>query len=250
MPVIPEPPSYAVCKEYLETLKHIAEELNLDHIFAHADEQVYAQLAQIIWKHGEYYKNVIILMGGFHQLRVAQRLLYKRFGCLDYKEWFIDAGAIASGSADKACEGNHYYRSMRLHKEGFDALVQYRTEQITEKYTKVDTDLLKNLKELRRQPSTAALHAVTCMESFKVLKNDIMAVTGTQSKMTIQYLKDVSNLLALVSAVGENNIEKHLQAERQMLKQVFAFDHQNYARYLSYQHVFLRELQKKWSPSI
>ena len=47
------------------------------------------------------------------------------------------------------------------------------------------------------------------MESFKVLKNDIMAVTGTQSKMTIQYLKDVSNLLALVSAVREHNIEKH-----------------------------------------
>ena len=249
MPVIPEPPLYAVCKDYLETLKHIAEELNLDHIFAHADEQVYAQLAQIIWKHGEYYKNVIILMGGFHQLRVAQRLLYKHFGCLGYKEWFIDAGTIASGSADKACEGNHYYRSMRLHKEGFDALVQYRTEQITEKYTKVDTDLLKNLKELRGQPSTAALHAVTCMESFKVLKNDIMAVTGTQSKMTIQYLKDVSNLLALVSAVRENNIEKHLQAERQMLKQVFAFDHQKYARYLSYQHVFLRELQPNGHPA-
>ena len=113
----------------------------------------------------------------------------------------------------------------------------------------MDTDLLKNLKELRRQPSTAALHAVTCMESFKVLKNDIMAVTGTQSKMTIQYLKDVSNLLALVSAVRENNIEKHLQAERQMVKQVFAFDHQNYARYLSYQHVFLRELQKNGHPA-
>ena len=76
-----------------------------------------------------------------------------------------------------------------------------------------------------------------------------MAVTGTQSKITIQYLKDVSNLLALVSAVRENNIEKHLQAERRMLKQVFAFDHQNYARYLSYQHVFLRELQENGHPA-
>ena len=249
MPVIPEPPSISVCKEYLETLKDIAEELNLNHIFAHADEQVYAQLAQIIWKHGDYYKNIIILMGGFHQMRVAQRLLYKRFGCLGYKEWFIDAGTIASGSADRACEGNHYYRSMRLHKESFDALIQYRTEQITEIYTKMDNVLLDNFKELRRQPSNETLHAITGMDAFKTLENDIMKVTGTQSKMTIQYLKDVSNLLAMVSAVRESNIEKHLQAERQMLKQVFAFDHQNYARYVSYQHVFLRELQRNNHPA-
>ena len=49
--------------------------------------------------------------------------------------------------------------------------------------------------------------------------------------MTIAYIKDVSSLLALVSAVRE----LHLRAEREMMKHVFAFDHVNYSRYLSYQ---------------
>ena len=58
--------------------------------------------------------------------------------------------------------------------------------------------------------------------------------------MTIAYLKDVSSLLALVSGVRDNNFKLHLQAEREMLKHVFAFDHVNYARYLGYQQVYLR----------
>ena len=87
-------------------------DLEVDHIFAHSVEQVYAHLAHISWKFPNTYKNVIILMGGFYQLRVR---LHKRHGCMGYKSWWIDAGVIELGSADKAAEGNHYYRSMRLH---------------------------------------------------------------------------------------------------------------------------------------
>ena len=70
-------------------------------------------------------------MGGFHQLRVMQRLLYKRYACRGLKDWFTDAGVIASGSVDQALEGRHYFRSMRLRKECFDALVQFRIEDLT-----------------------------------------------------------------------------------------------------------------------
>ena len=68
--------------------------------------------------------------------------------------------------------------------------------------------------------------------------------------MTIAYHRDVSSLLALVSAVREDDFEQHLQAERDMIKQCFAFDHANYARYFSFQHVHLRDLEQKQSPAI
>ena len=58
---------------------------------------------------------------------------------------------------------------------------------------------------------------------------------GTESKMAIAYLKDVSSLLALVAAVRDCNFELRLKAEREMIKHCFAFDHVNYARYLAYQ---------------
>ena len=72
---------------------------------------------------------------------------------------------------------------------------------------------------------------------------------GEQFGITLAYLKDISSLLALVSAVRDADIELHLQAERDMLKQVFAFDHQNYSRYLTYQHVLLTNLKLNQSQS-
>jgi len=78
LPVIPEPPEYHVCKNFLVRLLDLMKEV--EHIFAHSDEQVYARLAHILWKFPEVYKDIVILMGGFHQLRVRQRILYKRHG--------------------------------------------------------------------------------------------------------------------------------------------------------------------------
>ena len=56
------------------------------------------------------------------------------------------------------------------------------------------------------------------------------------------YLKDVSTMLAMIPAVREGNLCKHIEAEREMLSLTFAFNHQNYARYCSYQHVFLQNM--------
>ena len=53
-----------------------------------------------------------------------------------------------------------------------------------------------------------------------------------------------------MSAVREADFEQHLQAERDMIKQCFAFDHVNYARYLSFQHVYLMDLERKQCPAI
>ena len=131
LPVTPHPPEYPICKEYLDFLLEIIEELELPHIFVHSDEMVYSKLCDIVWKNPQLYKGIILLMGGFHQLRVMQRLLYKRYACRGLKDWFTDAGVIASGSVDQALEGRHYFRSMRLHKECFDALVQFRIEDLT-----------------------------------------------------------------------------------------------------------------------
>ena len=77
-------------------------------------------------------------MGGFHQLRVRQRLIFKRHAIMRYIEWFVDSGTISPGSVDNAFSGNHYYRCMRLLKEAFDALVQSRTEKITNQYVNID----------------------------------------------------------------------------------------------------------------
>ena len=104
---------------------------------------------------------------------------------------------------------------------------------------------LKNLfTGLTENPSFEKIDVIIKDEAFNVLFSKIMDGTvGTEAKMTICFIKTVSSLLALVSAVQENSFERHLQEEREMVKYCFAFNHINYASYASHQQVCLRELQ-------
>ena len=250
LPVSPYAPEYSICKEYLDFMLEVIEELELDYIFAHSDEAVYSKLCPILWNNKDLYRNIISLMGGFHQLRVKQKLLFKRHFCRGYKQWSVDAGIIARGSADQAWEGRHYYRCMRVHKECFDALVQYKFEDLTSNLENMNQELKDMLIEIRKGPSSETLLLNT--EEFKIVASQILQCKSefSESNMTIEYLKVVSSMLAMVSAVREGSLERHLQAERDRIKQVFAFGHHNYARYLSYQHVSVRSMEQQNHPAI
>ena len=130
LPVVSSPPEYPVCKEYLDFLIDLLRQLEIPYIFAHTDEMVFAKLWHVLWKHKDIYENIIVLMGGFHQLRVKQRLLFKRCSFREMKQWCVDAEA----TTDQAFEGRHYYRCIRIHKECFGALVRMRAEQITSEF--------------------------------------------------------------------------------------------------------------------
>ncbi len=103
---------------------------------------------------------------------------------------------------------------------------------------------------LRKEPNPSTLEELVRSTEFDSLVASLTkADDSSAASMTIAYLKEVSSMLAMVSAVGEGNIERHLQSERDMLKLVFSFNHQNYARYCSYQHVYLHSLQQQDHPA-
>ncbi len=62
MLVIPELAEYLVCKAFLDKLLDLMKELEIGHVFVHADEQVCARLANILWRYPEVYQQVFILM--------------------------------------------------------------------------------------------------------------------------------------------------------------------------------------------
>ena len=159
------------------------------------------------------YRNIISLMGGFHQLRVKQKLLFKRHFCRGYKQWSVDAGIIARGSADQAWEGRHYYRRMRVHKECFNTLVQYKFEDLTSNLENMNQELKDMLIEIwKGGPSAETPERLLSTEEFKIVASQILQCKSefSEGNMTIEYLKDVSSMLAMVSAVREGSLERHL----------------------------------------
>ena len=92
--------------------------------------KVNSPLLHLIWKDEDLYANVIPILGGFHQLRVIQKI-YKRHQYMEYNNWLLDSEIIAPGSAEQGFERRHYFRSRRLYKEAFAAINQTKLESQT-----------------------------------------------------------------------------------------------------------------------
>lgn len=244
MEVVPLPPSDTVCKWYLDLLNDMAEDFGLPCIFAHSDEAIYCKMVLLQWLNEEKYEKVVNLLGGFHTIMVKLKIMYKKYGALGFREWWVDAGAIAEGSSIQAIEGRHYFRTIRLHKQSFEALLRFRIKNMGD-VSLFGADFRHLLGLLRCSPTHLELDRLLSNPQFERLCTDLMSSAGgTEAEIMIEYLKDVSTMLAFISSVREKHIERHLQAERALLPQLFAFGHINYARYLTYQHVTLTNLHK------
>ena len=76
------------------------------------------------------------------------------------------------------------------------------------------------------------------MKEYKELVTTVLRTTEARSQMVVNYLKDVSTMLAIISAARTGNITQHFQTERSIPKLIFAFDHIKYACYNSFQQAF------------
>ena len=121
----------------------------------------------MILKHRDLYSKIISNMGGFHQFHVFRSVLFKRYSCKSLQDWFLDSGTVAAGSVSQVLEGRHY-RSICPRKRGFDALVQRRVEDITNKFELelIHPDLLSNHSELRHRNSSKNLEYVKSTEEY------------------------------------------------------------------------------------
>ena len=105
LPVVPSPPKDNVIKWYLDMILQMADDLEIGHIFVHADEAVISKMYMIMWLQQQKYDRLIPLMGGFHLLL---KILYKKYGCLGIDQWWVVGGAIMEKSVKQAIEGKHY----------------------------------------------------------------------------------------------------------------------------------------------
>ena len=82
-------------------------------------------------------------------------------GCNDR---FVDSEIIVTGWAEQGFEGRHYFRSMRLCKEGFTTIVQAKVESHSKN---IDPFLLGKLIELRKSPSFPLFEEIMKLDAFK-----------------------------------------------------------------------------------
>ena len=209
LPVVPFPPKGYVIKWYMDSILQMVDDLAINNVFVHADEAINSKMLTIAWLHEGKYDKIVTLVGGFHTILVSLKISGKKFACLGLRDWWIDAGIIA-GSVDKAIEGRHYHRSVRLHKQSFEALLHFRIKQLASMHC-VDNHLKQSIADLRENQSPVTLTSVLAQPAFQLLFESALSNHNErQAKMTVEYLKDVSAMLCLISSVREKTIELHL----------------------------------------
>ena len=161
LPVIPLPPGDNVIKWYMDMIMQIP----------HADESINSKMLIISWLNQDAYEKMISLMGGFHTILVNLKILFKKYGCLGFKDWLVDAGAIADGSVAQPFEGRHYASSVRLKKKSFEALLRHRMKPESVG-TKLDQNMREAIAKLRNNPCPENLACSSLMQS-----------EGTQAKI-------------------------------------------------------------------
>ena len=109
----------------------------------------------------------------------------------------------------------------------------------------MDDALMDAQRSLRCEPFSDKLHEVMQLPHFEDIVERVLTFQkGTDGELTVNYLKDVSVLLSLVSALCECNIEQLLQAGKNRIYLAFAYNHQNC------QNVYLSHLKTNKSSSI
>ena len=108
----------------------------------------------------------------------------------------------------------------------------------------VGDTMKKAIANLRKEANSSNLQALLHLDVFQEFCREVLiGSSGMQSQMVIQYLKDVSGMLSLIFSVREKWIELYAATERKLSPKLFAFDHINYARYLTVQHVELEKIE-------
>ena len=88
-----------------------------------------------LFKNNSYY-------GQFSSIACFSESSFQTLQLFSLQDWLVDFGTITTESVNQALEGRHYCRSIRLHKEGFHALVQRNVEDITNKFKLLHPNLL------------------------------------------------------------------------------------------------------------
>jgi hypothetical protein len=235
----------ATVSEILNRSKNIMNDLHLQNVVLVFDQALYAKVAEVLWKHKESYKGIIIRMGTFHTMCNLLSILGKRFQDAGLRDLCIESGVLAEGSVSAVMEGRQYNRAVRIHKYVYEALMRLAwrgfacwLEQVhpekknhLEQMQELASDLHENVNkgtydEILGHPivhSTASL--------FQEYLNHIRHDNGALSSYWMSYVDMVGDLLlGLLRSSREGDWALHMSTIHAMIPWCFAYDKVNYAR--------------------
>lgn len=245
--------------EILNQADQIRQELKLQQIIVTMDQALYAKATEILWKHDERYRHIIIRMGTFHTLMTILSILGKRFLDAGLRDICIESCLVVQGSVSGVVEGKAYNRAVRVHKciyegllriawKGFLIWMEKNHARSVERVTALLTHVSQFHDEIGQHSFEILLEhddlehtALLWDEYLEYLRHD----NGDLSAFWMSYLDIVGEiLLGLIRASREGNWDLHMSAIQKLIPWCFAYDRVNYSRYLPVYLAQMNNLQR------
>jgi hypothetical protein len=242
--------------EILRQCLQIRSQIQLEKITLVVDQAIFAKSMEIVWYHPQTFKNVFILMGGFHIICNLLSIIGKLFGDAGLGDIAVEIGCIAQGSIQNVLQGKQYNRGIRLHKCIYEALMRLIYRQFVD-HLKTDFpeifSEMENVDLLIEQfcdnmcndtfiSSMEDSKIIKVMELFENYLNYLRNENGPLSSFWMTYIDMVELLIGLIRSNREGNWFLYMACIQQMIPWCFALDKINYARYLSVNYADMSNL--------
>ena len=204
----------------------IIEALKLSTMVCVFDQTIYSKAIEIKWKEQHKLKNVFLMMGMFHLLMMFMHVLSKRFSATGVRDILAQSNTISEGSVDQALCGKMYNRGVRCYKLMYEAIVRRVLEEM-----KIGTDEIiddhQSFEEVRSGQSFVKKY--TDFINFR----EALEKGEPLQKFWMSFLEMTELLLNTIYSLRNGGFELLVECIRLIIPYAFAYDHINYARYLT-----------------
>ena len=244
--------------EVLCQAQNITKTLHIEEVICVFDQALYAKAAEVIWKQPQQFSQIVLRLGAFHTICTLFAVIGKRFGDAGLRDVAIESGIIAERSVGSVVDGKQYNRGVRLHKIIYEALMRivwkgfhsWLEDNHPDDLPYMNAVVLK-MKELYDDLCQSRLNEVIQNEScarifmlYNTYFEKLRKQSGQIASFWLSYIDIVDILLGLIRASREGNWQLHLNAIYSMIPWCFAYDRQNYARYLPIYYAQMTSLPK------
>ena len=230
--------------EILHNILKIMQALSLEEIVCVFDQTLYAKAAEIVWKHKDKFKSVVLRMGVFHTIINFIPIIGKRFGPAGLRDLVVECNIVTDGSINSVLEGRQYNHVARMCKLIYEALLRLAWKEFIpwmESCHQLELSGLKDAEEclldlqanVRHEKVTDVLQnpaVVTILNRFTEFLDHLHQGHGQLASFWMSFVDMVESLLGLIRASHEGEWKLHLLCIRSIIPWFFAYDKQNYVR--------------------
>lgn len=230
---------YSVIEELLKRSEKATKEVGQKYTLLTFDLGGVMKAMPLIWQNPDRYKYHVVTPGAFHTCMNYMGTLTGR-KCLGsgYAEILIEAGLVTTGCLDSVLKGKAYAKALFCLKTVTEALERLLLEKFAqeEKIEVSSVSLLslvqncsrENLDQAMQDPGTLSILEKYVAYEHKVRQGHL----GKTAMFWMSVIDHTRLILMLQYSIKTNNLSLFHKCNRDMADLFFAFDGQNYSRFV------------------